>query len=92
MLEKIWQRAQHVLVDYVDVPGGIVAPQECTFFDYYEEVKLEARRFIFPLEGRIVSKERSSELRGLAKLDLVQMAAQRLVYRYFASMGKLHSV
>ena len=75
----MWQRAQNVLKDYVNVLGGFVIPEYFTLFDYYEEVKLESRKHILPLEGRIVSKEKSIELQGLKKLDLVQMAAQILV-------------
>lgn len=63
------------------MPGGIVIPQDCPLFDYYEEVKLEARKHLYPLEVRVESKEKSIELRDLKKLDLIQMAGQRLLYR-----------
>ena len=34
----------------MDVPGGVVVPIDLSLFEYYEEVKIEMRTHLFPLE------------------------------------------
>lgn len=81
-MERIFQKAQSILPDFVDVPGGVNIPCNITLFDYFEEVKLEGRKHLFSLEVRADSKEKGDGLKAMKNLDLVQLAAQRLVYRY----------
>lgn len=82
MLDKIVQRAKQLLDDIVNAPGGPVLPDVCSLLEYFEEIKLEKRAALFPLESRVEVREKALDLKNVKKLDLVQMAAERLAFRY----------
>ena len=81
MLEKIYHKAKELLMDYVDVPGGIVVPVDLSLFDYYEEVKIEMRTHLFPLEIRGEPKDKKGNDKSLKKEDLILKASMRLLFR-----------
>ncbi|MCO5608266.1 hypothetical protein L7F22_062472 [Adiantum nelumboides] len=86
MLHRILDRANRLLVDYVDVLGGVIVPPHCTLTMYFMEVKIEARDNLFPLETSLESKFKDVDAHALKKIDALQMAAQRVVYRYFTHL------
>ena len=51
MLDKIVQRARQLLDDIVNAPGGPALPDVCSLLEYFEEIKLEKRAILFPLES-----------------------------------------
>ena len=81
VLYRILDRSSKLLVDVVDVPGGVVIPPTCTLDLYYAEILIEGRRFMWSLEVSLESKARDAELRAMKKIDYCQMASQRLLYR-----------
>lgn len=81
VLEKIYLKANEVLLDFVDVPGGVILPIDFPLFDYYEEVRIEMRTHLFPLEIRGEPKEKKGNDKSLKKEDLILKASMRLLYR-----------
>lgn len=81
ILYRILDRAGKLLVDFFDVPGGVVIPPACTLDLYYVEILVEGRRFMWSLEVSLEGNTRDAELRAMKKIDYYRMASQRLVYR-----------
>ncbi|KAI5071656.1 hypothetical protein GOP47_0013907, partial [Adiantum capillus-veneris] len=71
MLEKIYHKAKEVLIDFMDVPGGVIVPLNLSLFDFYEEVKIEMRTHFFPLEVQGEPKEKKSNDKPLKKVDMI---------------------
>lgn len=74
--------ALEILKDLSNGPGGVVVPMECSLLEYFEEIRLQKRKVMFTMLLRVQMKEKNSDFKALQKFDLVQMAAQRVVFRY----------
>lgn len=70
----------------LDTCKNLVLPPECTpectLMLYFEEIKLEARPHLFPLEVSLEMRTKDAGKQALKKIDTLRMAAQRLAYRY----------
>ncbi|MCO5567253.1 hypothetical protein L7F22_020942 [Adiantum nelumboides] len=53
---RIYDRANHMVTDFLDVLGGVDLSHDCTLGFYFDEIKHEARPYLYPkeveLEGR----------------------------------------
>ncbi|KAI5067863.1 hypothetical protein GOP47_0016208 [Adiantum capillus-veneris] len=65
----------------MDVPGGVIVPLDLSLFDFYEEVKIEMRTYLFPLEVRGEPKEKKSNDKPVKKEDMILKASMRLLFR-----------
>ena len=74
-------KAEEILKDFIDQPGGLIIPNGLSLSIYYEEVRMEKRKSLFPLIVRLETRERNVEIAKMRKYDLIQMAAQRVVFR-----------
>lgn len=85
MLERIRLKSEDVLKDFMNEPGGLVMPEGLSFHAFFEEIRMEKRKFLFPIIVRLETREKNADIAKLRKYDLFQMAAQRVVYRYIYS-------
>ena len=81
LLYLIYLREKEVLLEFVDVLGGVILPIDFSLFDYYEKVKIEMRTHLFPLEILGEPKEKKGNDKSLNKEDLILKASMRLLYR-----------
>lgn len=75
-------KTEEILKDFIDQPGGLVIPHGLSISAYYEEVRMEKRKSLFPLIVRLETRERNVEIAKMRKYDLIQMAVQRVVFRF----------
>ena len=61
MLEKIYQKSLLILQDFQDMSRMAALPFNCSFFEYYEERKMDGRKFLFALECRADRNEKTEE-------------------------------
>lgn len=82
VLEKILLRAEEVLKDLVEFQNATnLGPHCLSLVEFYGEIRLEKGRQLFGMVKRVEGKDKSDDLQELRKLDLIQMAAQRVVFR-----------
>ncbi|MCO5610107.1 hypothetical protein L7F22_064342, partial [Adiantum nelumboides] len=79
-LAHIFERATQLVADYLDVQRGAPLSHDCTFMSYFEEIKFEARPYLFPMEVSLEAKTKEVEKQALKKVDTFWMAAQRLSF------------
>lgn len=84
-LARVYERAAQLVSDFLDVPGGTIVPHDCTLGSYFDEIKFEARPYLYPLEVSLEAKTKDVEKQALKKVDTFRMAAQRLAYRSLTS-------
>ncbi|MCO5604571.1 hypothetical protein L7F22_058739 [Adiantum nelumboides] len=72
-IQRVLDGASTLLLDYVDVPGGITVPPASTLELYYGVVVMEARKFLFPLEVALESKNTEVKLQAIKKIDYYRM-------------------
>ncbi|KAI5058992.1 hypothetical protein GOP47_0025311 [Adiantum capillus-veneris] len=83
-LARVYERATQLVLDNSNLPGGAPLPHECTLGFYFDEIKFEARPFLYPLEVSLEAKSKYVEKQALKKVDTFRMAAQRLAYRFLS--------
>lgn len=81
-MEKIKVKAEDIMKDFLAHPEGLVLPKGLSLSTYYEEIRMEKRRSLFPLIVRLETREKNVDIAKMRKYDLIQMAAQRVIYRY----------
>ncbi|KAI5055425.1 hypothetical protein GOP47_0028946 [Adiantum capillus-veneris] len=81
-LARVFERAFQTVSDLMDVPGVVPLPHDSTLTFYFEEIKFEARPILFPIEVSLGAKTKDVEKQALKKVDTLQMAAQRLSFRF----------
>ncbi|KAI5077627.1 hypothetical protein GOP47_0007451 [Adiantum capillus-veneris] len=81
-LARVFERAFQIVSDLMDVPGVVPLPHDSTLTFYFEEIKFEARPFLFPIEVSLGAKTKDVEKQVLKKVDTLRMAAQRLSFRF----------
>ncbi|KAI5055755.1 hypothetical protein GOP47_0029276 [Adiantum capillus-veneris] len=86
LLEKVGRTGDTILKDFIDIPGGLLLPEDFTLANYYMEVKMEKRKPLFPLESRGEIREKGVLNKAQRIPELLQKAGQRLVYRYFIAL------
>lgn len=77
----MYDRALQLVTDVLGTCEDVVLSHDCTLMFYFEEIKLEARPFLFPLEVSLEMRTKDVEKQALKKIDTLRMAAQRLAYR-----------
>ena len=78
MLEKIHRKGKEVLVNYVDVLGGVVIPVNLSLSNFYKDVKIEMRTCHFPLEARWERTEKKSSDKPLNRENLIGFLGENL--------------
>ncbi|KAI5076304.1 hypothetical protein GOP47_0008369, partial [Adiantum capillus-veneris] len=82
-LARVFQRAFQIVSDLLDVPAVVPLQHDCTLAFYFEEIKFEARPYLFPIEVSLGVKTKDIDKQALKNVDTLRMAAQRLAFRFF---------
>ena len=81
VLERIKVKAESIMKDFEGQPG-LILPEGFSLHAYYEEIRMEKPKSLFPLIVRLETREKNVDIAKMRKYDLIQMAAQRVIYRY----------
>ncbi|MCO5595322.1 hypothetical protein L7F22_049363 [Adiantum nelumboides] len=84
LFAKIYDRADHVVTDFLDVLGGVDLSHDYTLGYYFDKIKHEARPYLYPKEVELEGRSKDGKKHTLKKFDILRMAAQRLAYRFLA--------
>ncbi|MCO5559274.1 hypothetical protein L7F22_012870 [Adiantum nelumboides] len=80
LFARIYDRASHMVTDFLAVFGGVDLSHYCTLAFYFDEIKHEAQSHIYPKDVELEGRSKDSKKRTLKKDDALRMAAQRLAY------------
>ncbi|KAI5064953.1 hypothetical protein GOP47_0019648 [Adiantum capillus-veneris] len=84
-LSRAYERTLQLSSHFFELPGVAALPHDCTLAAYFEEVKFEARPYLFPQEVSLEAKTKDAQKKALKKeIDYLRMAAQRLAYRFLS--------
>lgn len=83
-MARVFDRASQLVADMLGTCGDVDLSPDNTLSLYFEEIKLEARPYLFPLEVSLEMRTKDADKQALKKIDTLRMAAQRLAYRYFS--------
>ncbi|MCO5605170.1 hypothetical protein L7F22_059350 [Adiantum nelumboides] len=81
---RIYDRANHMVTDFLDVLGGVDLSHDCTLGFYFDEIKHEAQPYLYPKEVELEGRSKEGNKHTLKKVDVLRMAAQRLAYRFLS--------
>lgn len=93
-MARVYDRASQLVIDMLGTCGDVVLSPDNTLTLYFEEIKLEARPYLFPLEVSLVEvslemRTKDADKQALKKIDTLRIAAQRLAYRYFCCCASM---
>lgn len=83
-MARVYDRASQLVTDMLGACGNVELLPDDTLALYFEDIKLEARPYLFPLEVSLEMRTKDVDKQALKKLDTMRMAAQRLAYRYLS--------
>ncbi|KAI5072360.1 hypothetical protein GOP47_0012466 [Adiantum capillus-veneris] len=84
-LSRAYERALQLSSHFFELPGVAPLPHDCMLAAYFEEVKFEARPYLFPQEVSLEAKTKDAQKKALKKeIDYLRMAAQWLAYRFLS--------
>ncbi|MCO5552543.1 hypothetical protein L7F22_006055 [Adiantum nelumboides] len=90
--DLFFRLASTLLLNFVDMLDDVNVPLECTISMYFEELQLEARAHLFPVLTKFGAKTKDAELLAPKKEDVIPMAAQRLLYRFFCHLKSMKHI
>ncbi|MCO5549402.1 hypothetical protein L7F22_002873 [Adiantum nelumboides] len=81
LFARIYDRASHMVTEFLAVLGSVHLCHDFTLAFYFDEIKHEAQSHLYLKEVEFEGRSKDGKKHTLRKADALRMAAQRLAYR-----------